>query len=398
MNTKFFSRVGSWGRWLALVALVSGVCAAQAFGAGSGRKILAGDRLNISVQEQADMSRVYAVAGDGSVDFSFAGRVVIAEMTEEEAAAKLEDILESDYFKEAHVSISIANFVEGDIMVEGEVHSPGLVPFKGDSIMTVMEAILRSGGLTDRAAGDRVQIIRWVPGGRMERETIVVNVSKILEGDFSKDQYLRPRDTVMVPRRGDGEEPDHPEVLALGEVVHPGFYPFKVEMDVIKMVTTCGGLGEFADWSAARILRKRAGASTYSVIPLDLTRLFSAADMEVNLKLQKGDIFFVPSMRNKVRAQVYLLGEVPQPGAKELTPGPNATVARLVLESGGGTEFSYMGAVQVYRTAPDGSRKTLEVDVGKILKTGAFDDDVPLLDGDVIIVPEKSLFRTVIGG
>lgn len=381
------------------VAGALGVVAGIAWGAGGGeRRILAGDRLNISVQEQADMSRVYAVAGDGSVDFSFAGRVVIAEKTEEEAAALLEEILERDYFKEAHVSISIANFVEGDILVQGEVQSPGVVPFKGDSILTVMEAILRSGGLTDQAAGDRVQIIRWVPGGRMERETITVNVTRIMEGDFRSDQYLRPRDTVMVPRRGEGEEAAHPEVLALGELVHPGFYPYKPDMDVIKIVTRVGGLGEFADWSAARILRKRANGGGYSVVPLDLTRLFSAADMAMNLKLQAGDIFFVPSMRNKVRAQVYLLGEVANPGARPLTPGPNATVARLVLEAGGGTEFSRLSAVQILRMAPNGSRKTLEVDVGKILKTGNFDEDVPLQDGDVVIIPEKNLLQTVIGG
>lgn len=363
------------------------------------RRILAGDRLNISVQEQADMSRVYAVAGDGSVDFSFAGRVVIAELTVEEAAAKLEAILEKDYFKEAHVSISIANFVEGDILVQGEVVNPGVLSFRGDSIMTVTEAIMRSGGLTDRAAGERVQIVRWVPGGRMERDTITVNVSKILAGDFGSDQYLRPRDTVMVPRRGEGEEAETPEVLALGEFVKPGYYSFRPNMDIIQMVTRTGGLGEFADWSAARILRKRPGGNDYSVVPLDLTRLFSAADMSLNLKLQPGDIFFVPSTRGtKVRAQVYLLGEVANPGARELTPGPNATVARMVLESGKGTEFSYLGAVQVHRVAPDGARKKLEVDVGKILETGNFDTDVPLQDGDVIIVPEKSLVRTIIGG
>ena len=31
----------------------------------SARRILAGDRLNINVREQADLSRVYPVAGDG---------------------------------------------------------------------------------------------------------------------------------------------------------------------------------------------------------------------------------------------------------------------------------------------------------------------------------------------
>jgi len=356
---------------------------------GNSRRILAGDRLNITVREQPDMSKLYSVAGDGSIDFDFAGRVLIAELTPDEAARRLETVLEATYFKEAHVSISIANFVEGDVLVTGAVSSPGTLPFRGDSILTLMEAITRSGGLTDRAAGDRVRILRWVPGGSMERESIEVDVQSMLDTmDFSKDQYLRPRDLIVVPSRG--EEDGQNEFLAMGEVGKPGFHPYSEGLDVIKAVTRVGGLGEFADWSGARIMRLRANGE-YGIIPLDLSRLFGAADMSMNLSLQAGDIFFVPSVRNLVREQVYLLGEVNQPGAVALVSGPNATVARLILSNGGVSEFANPGKVQVQRTAPDGSKKTMLVDVGRILKFGSFEDDVPLQDGDVIIVPEKGL-------
>lgn len=379
--------------WLGCV-LVSVVCGSGAYGEGEkpetfGRRILAGDRLNISVREQPDMSRVYAVAGDGSIDFAFAGRVVIAELTSDEAARKLEAVLEERYFKDANVSISIANFVEGDVLITGAVRTPGSLPFRGDSILTLMEAISRSGGLTGNAAGDRVRILRWVPGGSMERQSIEVNVSAMLDTmDFSKDQYLRPRDIVVVPSRG--EEDGRNEFLALGEVKTPGFHPYTDDLDVIKAVTRVGGLGEFADWSSARILRLRQNGE-YSVIPMDLGRLFSAADMSMNLPLQKGDIFFVPSINNLVRAQVYLLGEVNKPGAVSLNPGPNATVARLILDQGGVTQYANPSKVQIQRTAPDGSKKTVLVDVGRILKLGSFEEDVPLQDADVVIVPEKGL-------
>jgi protein involved in polysaccharide export with SLBB domain len=353
-----------------------------------GRRILAGDRLHVSVREQPDMSRVYAVAGDGSIDFSFAGRIVIAELTAEEAARKLERVLEDTYFKEAHVTISIANFVEGDVLVTGAVRTPGHLPFRGDSILTLMEAIARSGGLTDQAAGDRVRILRWSPGGGMERRTIEVNVQAMLDTmDFSKDQYLRPRDIVAVPVRG--EEEGNNEFLALGEVKTPGFHPFSSNLDVIKAVSRVGGLSEFADWESARILRLRSNGE-YAVIPLDLSRLFSSADMSMNLPLQRGDIFFVPSVRNLVRAQVFLLGEVVAPGAVSLTPGPNATAARVILAHGGMTPLANSGRVQIQRDAPDGSKKTMVVDVGRILKQGSFEADVPLQDGDVIVVPEKN--------
>lgn len=362
---------------------------AQGTASSAGRRILAGDRLNITVREQPDMSRVYAVAGDGSIDFGFAGRVVIAELIPDEAARRLESVLEDSYFKEANVTISIANFVEGDVLMTGALQNSGTLPFRGDSILTLMEAIARSGGLSDRAAGDRVRILRWVPGGSMERQAIEVNVQAMLDTmDFSQDQYLRPRDIIIVPFRG--EEEGRNEFLALGEVRTPGFHPYSEDMDVIKAVTRMGGLGEHADWNGARILRLRP-TGDYSVVPLDLSRLFGVADMSMNLPLQRGDIFFVPSTRNLIRAQVYLLGEVNQAGAVSLGSGPNATVARLILAQGGTTQYANTSRVQVQRTAPDGSKKTMVVDVGRILKQGSFEEDVPLQDGDVIIVPEKGL-------
>ncbi|NCD21758.1 MAG: hypothetical protein EOL90_02300 [Spartobacteria bacterium] len=381
-------------RWAVVIAMLSGLAQAGAEPTAgrldpAARRILAGDRLNISVREQPEMTKTYAVAGDGSIDFAFAGRVVIAELTSDEAARRLESVLEEKYFKEANVAISIANFVEGDVLVTGAVRAPGSLAFRGDSILTLVEAISRSGGLSESAAGDRVRILRWTPGGSMERQSIEVDVQGMLDTmDFSKDQYLRPRDIIIVPSRG--AEEGRNEFLALGEVRSPGFHPYSEGLDIIKAVTLVGGLGEFADWSGARILRPKPSGE-YAIVPLDLSRLFSAADMSMNLPLQKGDIFFVPSVRNLVRAQVYLLGEVNQPGAVSLSTGPGATVARLILDQGGATQFANLGKVQIQRTAPDGSKKTLVVDVGRILKEGTFEEDVPLQEGDVVIVPEKGL-------
>jgi polysaccharide biosynthesis/export protein len=386
-----FAAVSGWSVLILMglgLILGGGAARAQNRKEVSNRSIMAGDRLNISVREQPDMSRVYAVAGDGSIDFAFAGRVEIAELTSDEAESKLESVLEDKFFKEANVTISIANFVEGDVLMTGAVRSGGVLPFRGDSILTLTEAISRSGGLAEDAAGDRVRILRWVPGGSMERQSIEVNVQAMLDTmDFSKDQYLRPRDMIVVPYRGEDEGRNY---LALGAVGSPGFHPFKDGLDVIKAVTQMGGLDENADWTGARILRPRPNGE-YALVPLDLERLFGAADMSMNIPVQKDDIFFVPSIHNQVREQVYLLGEVNSRGAVALSSGPHATVARLLLERGGMTDFANPAKVQILRTAPDGTKKTMLVDVGRILKEGKFEDDVPLQDADVVIVPEKGL-------
>jgi hypothetical protein len=95
------------------------------------------------------------------------------------------------------------------------------------------------------------------------------------------------------------------------------------------------------------------------------------------------------------RKQVFLQGDVPNPGAVFITTGPETTVTRLVLAQGGVTKSEYPKSVELLRRAADGSKKLLRVNVQSILERDAFDDDIPLKDGDVIVVPEKALWRSV---
>lgn len=386
----------AWRWWLTLI-VSAGVFAgahsafSQTSKAGKAfeHKIIPGDRLRISVAEQRDLNRVYAVAGDGTIDFGFLGRIQVAEMTVGEAARMIKSLLERDYFREATVAVDVSDFVEGNILVMGAVRSPGTIPFSGGQILTLMEAIYSSGGLAGGAAGTEVRILRWKPGGGMERQVLRVDVQTMVENlDFSKDQYLRPRDIIYVPSLGGGV--GGAEFLALGDVGAPGFHPYSPGLDVIRALMRIGGVPRSAKWNAVRILRPdRAG--NYSIIPVDLSRLFGSADMRVNIPLAPGDIFFVPSTEQASRGRVYMLGGVARQGVVGLSLGEDDTLAKVMLASGGFTQFGNESKVKILRNAPDGSKQTLIVDVGRILKTGAFEDDVPLENGDVIIVPEKIL-------
>ncbi|MBP7828501.1 MAG: SLBB domain-containing protein [Kiritimatiellae bacterium] len=353
------------------------------------RRIMAGDRLRVTVQEDPTLDSVYTVAGDGTVDLGYVGRLHLEELAIDEAADFVERKMEETFFKQATVSVEVSEFVEGAILVVGAVVQPGSVPFRGDQMLTLMEVITMSRGLTREAAGNEVRILRWKPGGGMGRQILTVDVQSMLETlDFSQDQFLRPRDIVFVPSLGASE--NRKEFLALGAVGQPGFHPFTEGLDVIRAVMRVGGINREGVWSAARILRPdQAGA--YQVIPVDLGRLFGAAETSLNAPLQSGDIFFVPFAEQASRGQVYLLGEVARPGVVALGLGQEATLARLILTSGGFGKFANESKVRILRTAPDGTKQTLYVDVARILKAGSFEEDVPLQNGDVVIVAEKIL-------
>ena len=80
-----------------------------------------------------------------------------------------------------------------------------------------------------------------------------------------------------------------------------------------------------------------------------------------------------------------------KPGAVALPLDQDITVAKTILDAGGFAKFANTSKVKILRSAPDGSKQTLIVDVGNILETGSFDQDIPLVNGDVVIVPERIL-------
>jgi polysaccharide export outer membrane protein len=83
------------------------------------------------------------------------------------------------------------------VYVQGEVKTPGPVKYMQD--LTVFMAISQVGGLTPRAAGSRVDILR---GKGEKKERIRVDVDKVSRApEDNPDVLLKPHDIVLVPQR-----------------------------------------------------------------------------------------------------------------------------------------------------------------------------------------------------
>ena len=82
------------------------------------------------------------------------------------------------------------------IYVFGAVNSPGQLEVKKSESITVLQAITKAGGLTDRAAKTRVKIIRQDESGK--KRIIKVNLKDIIKGK-KKDIILQKDDIVIVP-------------------------------------------------------------------------------------------------------------------------------------------------------------------------------------------------------
>ena len=101
-----------------------------------------------------------------------------------------------------------------------------------------------------------------------------------------------------------------------------------------------------------------------------------------------------PAARSSGRStfEVFLIGEVEQPGAHKVTRG--TTVLQFLAQSGGFTRFAAKKRLQLRRTDSNGNSKTFKINYkaieeGKDVSTGM----AQLQSGDVIVVPERRLFE-----
>ncbi len=81
------------------------------------------------------------------------------------------------------------------IVVNGQVKSPGVYEFSANERMTLLTAIARAGGFTDIAKEKGVRVIRMIGGS----ETVIpVNVPNLLSGK-DPDFVLQANDRIWVP-------------------------------------------------------------------------------------------------------------------------------------------------------------------------------------------------------
>jgi polysaccharide export outer membrane protein len=89
---------------------------------------------------------------------------------------------------------------------------------------------------------------------------------------------------------------------------------------------------------------------------------------------------------------IYFLGEVNSPGPAEIPPG--TTFLQALSFSGGFTPFAAQGRVQLRRTDPHtGEQYVSEINYRAIADGARLSRDVELIEGDVILVPERRLFE-----
>jgi polysaccharide export outer membrane protein len=178
-------------------ASVSAADAPAAAGVGADYRIGPGDSLQIYVWQNADLSVTVPVRQDGKVSTPLVEDMLAAGKTASELARDIERVL-SEYVRSPKVNIFVLNAVSAlsQVKVTGQVKTPEALPYHEG--MTVLDAVLATGGLTEFAAGNRARVVRTADGKQQE---IKIRLDRLLEkGDMSQNLALQPGDVLLIPQ------------------------------------------------------------------------------------------------------------------------------------------------------------------------------------------------------
>lgn len=137
-----------------------------------------GDRINISVFGQDDLSMEIRLPDVGTINYPFLGELKLVGMTAAEVESLIYEGLLGDYLVNPSVSVSIIEY--RPFFIDGEVKRPGGYPYQPG--LSVNKAAALAGGYTERANRDKITIVRETDGQQFEFSVSVTDM--IQPGDI----------------------------------------------------------------------------------------------------------------------------------------------------------------------------------------------------------------------
>ena len=149
-----------------------------------------GDRLNIFVWRNPELSAQVVVRPDGKVTTSLVEDLDVAGRTPTMLAREIEDVL-STFVNSPRVTVSVGNF-SGPLSEQAQ---PRAVNYTEH--MTLLDLMISVGGLTNFADGNDAKLIRVING---EKKVFELNIDDLIrDGDIKENVDMLPGDIVIIP-------------------------------------------------------------------------------------------------------------------------------------------------------------------------------------------------------
>ena len=206
----------------------------------------AGDTVLLRVYGQSDMDGTVYVGDDGTLSVPLAGPILVAGLSPNDAAHRIEKALsDGNFLNNPHVTIVVSQSKSQRVTVLGEVHSPGRFPIESRS--TILDVLALAGGLTENA-GDTVFVLHPEQDETVTRR--VINLHEITQKpDQAVDRTISAGESIYVPRAD--------VFYVYGAVTSPNSYRLDPGMTVRQAIARAGGVSARGSSSRIDIERRR---------------------------------------------------------------------------------------------------------------------------------------------
>ena len=153
------------------------------------------DVISVDVWKEPEVSHQVAVRSDGKISLPLIGEVQASGKNPKQLEAEIASGLRS-FLSNPEVTVIVQAINSKKYGILGRVGHPG--SFSLMSPMTILDAIVASGGFTDFAKRKRIYVLRTTADGHQQR--IPFNYTQVIRGVHAEQNVmLQPNDTIVVP-------------------------------------------------------------------------------------------------------------------------------------------------------------------------------------------------------
>ena len=253
---------------------------------GAELQIKPGNIVHITVLGYPELSKSVLVRQDGSTDYPLLANVPIDGMTVHQLQEALQPILVR-FVERPKLFINIAEHIQFDITIEGQVARPGPYTVKGP--INLQGVLSVAGGTTQLADLRNVTISRR--DFEAQRD-IVVNLHQFfVDPENAALPEIQDGDIIFVPIKSSAST-----VRVMGAVQSPGTYnPFK-DNNIADMIYFAGGPSRVGDMSQVIFITLNGGKHKTETI--DLKTLINSGETSQIPLVNPGDIIVVREMED----------------------------------------------------------------------------------------------------
>lgn len=277
-----------------------------------------GDLINIKFFGAEEFNNTYRVFNDGSINLPIVGKILILNLSVEDASKKIQNLLKKELLQ-PEIYLSIVEPRPLRIYISGEIKKPGVYTLNNKNIKdegsglnkfyfpTILDAVNNAGGFTQKANLKKIEVKRLLSGIKMEYKIFTIDLANVLDNKYQNfNLYLKDGDFISIFKAESSNQDniislsktnlvdEQIKVNVIGEVKNPGELTLKPDTTLSQAVLSAGGLINIkANKGRIKLLRiNKDGSAFYKSFKINFNDNISNKSNPI---LKDGDIVEVNS-------------------------------------------------------------------------------------------------------